>query len=132
MYNSTGDRCCDGGGGGTQVHESKQWGRWSCAERLETSLRSWGTVGPRGRWQDKVAAQQRPQCLEQMPDVWGQTLMGLEHQRVGFCFYSTSSGKWSVIEGVEIKGCVTRSVFAEKGAFLGFSVENGLERSPRG
>lgn len=54
------------------------------------------------------------------------TLLDPEHRRIGFYIYSRSSGKWGVIEGVEVKGYVTRSVFGEEVEFIGFHVEDGL------
>ena len=40
---------------------------------------------------------------------------GPEHQRIGFCIYSRGSGKRGVIEGVEVKRYMTRSVWGGGG-----------------
>lgn len=37
------------------------------------------------------------------------------HQRIGFCIYSRDSGKRGVIEGVEVKRYMTRSVWGGGG-----------------
>lgn len=55
--------------------------------------------------------------------------MGFEDYRIGFLIYLRSSGRWGVIEGVEVKGYMIRFVFEEEVEFIGFSVENGLEGS---
>ena len=104
------------------------WAVWSVrkASRRKCELRAKGPVGPRRRRQDQAAAQPRPVCLEQ---TQGPGLVGPEDHRTGFLIYPRSSGRWGVIEGVEVKGYMTRFVFEEEAELTGFSVENGLEGS---